>query len=415
MRMRKLGKGQSVVFFATNEIHERILAITPKKETSKVSVQDVLHWVITETCADLRQSMPLWAVQGYRYERQRILWDAARCTDAYRLSEQEASDFLEEEAQSLQTRYSPSETHNTLAPIRFEGTNQSIQRILARCQKFECLSLGTASLQEEQERELSPEIEQERQIERPKPASALTHHIHDDVKTFVTTGTLRPGSAFIPAFSSLKHCSAATYLDPNEFPKDILVTEDFSRTVKCKGISDFYERPVQWILTRVDTESHVATNLVIISPFEAQELYDLIVLHRKVTLHVYSPRPNQQYVPIDNLNLYTEGAVFNPSSISQRLKILLNLFAGQLYIGSFEEYRELCGLLGLAWKATEENQIVQADGFIVPKHDSKGFQNSPVKFLKTLVTKIRRNCEGVEKTHIGRILDGDVLEHDAFD
>ncbi|KAG4442172.1 hypothetical protein IFR05_002330 [Cadophora sp. M221] len=35
------------------------------------------------------------------------------------------------------------------------------------CEEFEVLAFGSAILQEEQERELAPEIEQERQVERP--------------------------------------------------------------------------------------------------------------------------------------------------------------------------------------------------------------------------------------------------------
>lgn len=72
----------------------------------------------------------------------------------------------------------------------------------------------------------------------------------------------------------------------------------------------------------------------------------------------------------------------------------------------------MCQLLGLAWKATEEGCIVAADGFILQRGDGSPestFEYSPVKFLRVLLTKIQRNCEGIEKTHMGKLLDGRLL------
>jgi hypothetical protein len=56
------------------------------------------------------------------------------------------------------------------------------------------------------------------------------------------------------------------------------------------------------------------------------------------------------------------------------------------------------------------------DGFIErPIHDQTcGFGTSPVKFLKIILTKIRLNCEGIEKTHLGKVLEGALLTEDDF-
>jgi hypothetical protein len=42
------------------------------------------------------------------------------------------------------------------------------------------------------------------------------------------------------------------------------------------------------------------------------------------------------------------------------------------------------------------------------------FSDSPVKFLKVLMIKIRRNCESIDKTYMGRILDGRLLRPSEF-
>lgn len=420
MRMRKLGQGQSVVFCIPREIKTKISERTSKRDGLRVEVADVLSWAISETLVDLRRSMPLWATQGRRFENQKLLWAAARSKNGLNLSKVQASSFLEEEAQTLKHRYHPHAASKMPYLSNQDGNNENVSRIIDRCVEFESLNFNSASLQEEQERELSPEIEQERQVERPEPAKPETHHIHRDVKIFVRTGELVAHSqAFLPAFEALRYSSAAAHLDVSQFPHDLLVTADFARTVKTTGrsyVSDAYQRPVQWILTSAgDRPPNTVKHMVISSPFEAQELLALINECRRVTLHIYTPRPSLVYRPLDALDLFTVGKPFDPRSVPRQLVVQLNLFAGQLYLSSFEEYTELCDFLGLAWRAPEQGVLVRADGFIVPDHEKRGFRDSPVKFLKVLMMKIRRNCEEIEKTHVGKMLHGGLLEETDFE
>ena len=420
MRMRKLGKGQSVVFCVPEEIKTKILERTSKRDDATIELADVLSWAISETCIDLRRNMPLWAAQGRRFEEQKLLWAAARSENGLNFSKGQAEKFLEEEAQTLGHRYRLHAASETPQLSGWDVKNKNVSRIIERCLEFESLNFNSATLQEEQERELSPEIEQERQVERPAPAKPETHRIHCDVETFVRMGRFVAHSkAFLPAFEALRSSSAAAHFDVSQFPHDLFVTADFARTVKASRrsyISDAYQRPVQWILTSTGVErSNAVEYMVIISPFEAQELLPLIKECRRVTLHIYAPRPSLVFRPLDALDLFTEGKPFDPHSVPRHLIVQLNLFAGQLYLSSFKEYTEVCDFLGLAWRAAEEGILVRADGFIVPAPGKRGFKDSPVKFLKVLMTKIRRNCEGIEKTHLGKMLDGALLEEADFD
>jgi len=69
MRMRNLGKGQSVAFCIPAEIQTKILAISGKNDATTIDVSDVLVWSIHETYVNLQRSMPLWAAQGTRFLR----------------------------------------------------------------------------------------------------------------------------------------------------------------------------------------------------------------------------------------------------------------------------------------------------------------------------------------------------------
>lgn len=144
MRLRKLGKGQSVVFMASQEICTKICEQTEQSPDEAITVVNVLCWSIRETWLDLSRSMPLWAVQGHRYEANKSIMRNDRMTMI------EAEKFLEDEAQSIEDRYAPI-TARTLHPIFQDLSDPNIRAIHDRCKEFQALELNAASLQEEQE------------------------------------------------------------------------------------------------------------------------------------------------------------------------------------------------------------------------------------------------------------------------
>ncbi|GLA78963.1 hypothetical protein AtubIFM55763_001128 [Aspergillus tubingensis] len=417
MRMRKLGKGQSVVFCIPEEIKFKILTLCGRTHESDLTVADVLRWAISETWDDMQRSIPLWAVQGKRYQAQARQWRVFRQDRQTSISTSQAEGFLEPESQSLEQRYSPGGNHGLSLSSQWPD-DADARRILDRCREFATVKLSAAQLQEEQERELAPEIEQERQVQRPAPAEPEPHSVHPDILSFVTTGHLDASSdAVKPAFMVLKDTSAARYLDVAQFPSALLVTVDFARTVRLPRSSarDSYQRAVEWVLMSTGHPSEDGTpvgHMVIISPYEADKLHADIRGSSAVTLHVYAPRQNQSSYPIDKLDLYTipKNLSTRPLRVPESLRIQLNLFAGQLYISSYNEYCEICRFLGVAFTAAPEDLVVAADGFIVENQQAGAkFTQSPLRFLKVFLSQIRKDGQEIDKTHLGKILDGKLL------
>ncbi|KAK5712469.1 hypothetical protein LTR15_012049 [Elasticomyces elasticus] len=429
MRMRKLGKGQTVVFCVPSEIKARIAACTAKPLSSRVVVADIIRWTISETLADMRRCMPLWATQGVRFVRQNALWQKGQSAlGETSMSQQEAQEYLEDEAQSLEARYRPS---TASAVSLFAGPqHDDIDRIQDRCREFENLSFSSTTLQEEQERELSPEIEQERQIQKPAAAMPLPHNLHSDLVLFVKTGNLPTQScACQAAFNTLSTTTAALgRFDVAEMSSggnelDLLVTVDFARTIDTSrsgpnSPTDSYQRPVQWVLTASNRQT--VTTMLVISPFEAQELYTRVQASSKVVLRLYTPRCNSGYRSLDRLNFYSVPHQHTALTIPARLITQLNIFSGQLYINDYEDFRYMCSYLGLAIETAPEGWEVAADGFIVK--DGQGnvggaaskLTSSPVKFLQMLMA-IRRDGQGFSKTHMGALLEGRLLQAEDFE
>ncbi|PVH93270.1 hypothetical protein DM02DRAFT_676940 [Periconia macrospinosa] len=416
MRLRKLGKGQSVVFCISEEIQDKIIERT-SKSADEIEVSDVLMWAITETWSDLRRSIPLWATQGQRYEKHKHLLGTQTTAD-------QAKQFLEEEAQTVEHRYRPRVNNNNEAFKGWDISNPNVKRIIQRCQDFNAFNFDAASLQEEQERELAPEIEEERQLERPPMMSPEKHEIHEHLIYLVKTGKLIAKS-FVPAFEALQETSPAEYFDVKTLPSDLLVTQDFIKTLTYpKGLStpfkfDSFLRPVQWILSfpkeKVNGSSTSQQHqLMVLSPYEADQLLRSIRSSSHVTLHLYAPRTNQVFRPLDNLDLFQIGnGDFDIGAVDRSLIMQLNLFAGQLYFRSYGEYTEMCDYLGLAWATAKEGQEVETDGFIRGLQGKWGLEDSPVRFFRGLM-KLRREGEGIDKTQVGKLLNGVMLTEDDF-
>ncbi|KAJ2972741.1 hypothetical protein NQ176_g6980 [Zarea fungicola] len=443
MRMRKLGSGQSVVFCVSQEMQFRVNKAAGISPGSDIAVSDVLIWAIHETHANLHRVMPLWASQGVRFERQKKIWKSATKTDGIKMVPGQAEEFLEEEAKTIECRYRPSvhnsaiELQSLLGKLGLDECEE-IAAIQARCDDFGVSQSSATALQEEQEKELAPEIEQERQIERPPRAEPALHSIHKELVEFVTTGHITSNSsAILPAFSALAGTRVANSSNLVQFPCALLATADYASTVKLskrqkqiEGAADAFQRPIQWILTGCGTTG--CTNAVIISPHEAQELLPLVAQSKSTHLHIYAPRSSMTLAPMDALRLYTVPKIPPGWRLPDNLRLELNLFAGQLYFSSFDDYRRTCNMLSLAWRPPMAGGVmVEADGFIAAGvamnsdmeelRETTGevenwakFDRSPVKSLKTLLTVLRRDCSEIDKTHWGRIIAGELLTEEDF-
>ncbi|RDA87621.1 hypothetical protein CP532_3820 [Ophiocordyceps camponoti-leonardi (nom. inval.)] len=431
MRMRKLGKGQSVVFCIPWEVEHKILRQQGRKPPlmSTLAVSDVLCWAIGETLLDLRRTVPLWLTQGSRFHKQKAGWDAYPEDMAIGRSRRKwAKSFLENEAQTLNVQYQPGLSHTSLASLLQPVEEKTRELLRRRCEDFDLVQLQRASaLQEEQERELSPEIERVKQVELPQPVKAEAHAISPGVQSLILGGSISDASPqrLKPAFHALGGTSAANYLDVTEFPNLVWVTDDFARTVQTAQVkgnrSDLFQRCVQWVLTTTTAQDGVV-NMVLISPYEAQELLPAIEKSKFVTLHLYSPRKSLEMQSLDRLDLYTIPQREDNPEIPREVIAQLNLFAGQLYLSSWDDYTSVCDSLGLAWATADDSVKLGPDGFILASGsgvgssvNKSGFSKSPVNFMKALMTSIRHNCERIERTHLGKILDGVLLRRDDFE
>ncbi|RPA82431.1 hypothetical protein BJ508DRAFT_414084 [Ascobolus immersus RN42] len=438
MRMRNLGKGQSVMFCAPEQIRRKILECrnpqTP--HNAAIEVVDVLRWSIYETCAHTKKSIPLWATQGERFHRQ------AECYST-RTGEDLGIALRERESKSLKEWYD--------APLNraLAGTGQQllVPKIQDKLKEFDILHGHDTALQEEQERELSHENEREVQRELPPPMVPLQHNLHQSVKFAVTYGRVEKDSvAFVPAFTSLAvmktgAAEEVVYEKKAWEGMDLLATADFAKTIKLRSTldkADQFLRPVNWILAVRDANRVIgSTKLIIVSPFEANELLPLIKTSAfPVSLHLYAPRTSKSATSFEKLDFCViaspSALAAGPLSIDPSLSLQLSLFAGELFFSDMAQYESTSDFLGLVSKTSIElvpetaRGSVKPDLFLPPFWKKQCLRNtvlfwsapftvSPVGFIRELVA-MRRKGLSFDKSHLGKILSGDwVLPKDFED
>ena len=412
--MRKLGHGHSVMFFAPPEVDRNIRAVAAKTDqNTQVTTVDILCWAIHETWADIQQRAPYWAQQGMSHKSRYDAWSRFCNND---LTPRQLSDaWIQPELKSLADLYAPCESKNAQSDL--SALDPLIRQ---RCKDLGVLSLPSAQMEEEQEREVNREQEREREVELPPKAEPAGHFLHPDVVSFVKTGVIPPlhsGSAFRPVFTMLEKSSAATR-EADVWSPHILATVDFCETIKpesTRGTMDQYLRPVQWILSCKNDRDQV---LVLLSPFEADRLTPDIRASECVHLHVYAPRTSQRMEPSDDLRFYSIPPLPSDWTPPWALIDQLNVFAGQLYLRDYESYLRLCRFLGVPTGTTDSpnDTAIRRNLFNIPgslEEMEITFLGSPLPSVMALLA-IRNRGRPLAHTHMCRILQGQILREKDF-
>ncbi|KAF8464761.1 hypothetical protein JB92DRAFT_3064074 [Gautieria morchelliformis] len=421
MRLRKLGREHSVVFFASSEIWRKIQACTGVAK-EELDSSDVLTWALKETCVQIKDNGAHWASQGLNFDIRRTAWE--KYSEGRLKPSDLATVLREKESRTLKELYGVRENDTLFDLIGGEdGMNERQHAIKEKCQQFGIAMSRSSALLEEQERELAHEKEAERQVERVSGNSPLEHHVDPNLSSFIRSG--RTSASFLSLSDCLDGTSQGTAIlttSRSFFHSDNLrATKDFSGTITkdVAGYMDGFLRAVTWIL-RSDVEPDM---LLLISPFEANELLPEIRQSQHVHLHCYSPRVSRQVPSFEDLTFFAVPPLQEFTIPASRTIHELNLFAGQLFFHNRSSFKDVCHMLGLHLGEIpdELKEGVDAVGYVMDEHARErlgirecAFHASPIRLLCDLI-RWRRKGQGYTLTHVGQILHGNNLKESEFD
>ncbi|KAJ7614686.1 hypothetical protein DFH06DRAFT_1367976 [Mycena polygramma] len=418
MRMRKLGKGHSVLFFASAEIRNKITAATDVRP-DEIDSMHVLQWTIQETLLQIRDYGSLWANQGVNFDARHTA--LADYQSSYLSYTDTVTVLRERESRTVEELYGIT-SRSTRNALPVTSLQASIQE---KCQQLG-ITPSNSALSEEQERELAHEKEDEREVERVPDAKARDHYDRD-LEYFIRTGTFSQVNTFVTLEDCLAHTSWVSKLPEGRLfrGRGLCATRDFRDTVflgpnPSTGAMDNYLRPVQWIIST----SKSADILILVSPFEANKWLPAIRRSKIVYLHLYSPRNSRNtFCPLDTLDSFT---VPNERSVPLNRQLVheLNLFAGQLFCADKRSIKEVCAILGIHLKSVSHLEafqgMIDSTGFVDDGAraalglEACSFSSTPLPFFRELFGA-RRKGQGFALTHMGQILRGNDPKDPAFE
>ena len=242
MRLRQLAATQSVVFFAPPEVHQSIADVCKKSTSERLDSNDIVRWLLEQTCSGIEQLQPLHFSQGIDFCRRiqaasdnpLILED-----ETHRLAYVDA--LRKAEQQTLKQLYEPKPRLKSATSVVGRMTadiEKYVKELNSRRKAFRDTgsAVHSSALQEvEQEREVAIEVETVREVQKPihyKPFSFPG--LHPDIARFVETGRLaadstgyQRASSFIGQTALGKKHGIATVTSSK-----LYVSTEFCRTVR---------------------------------------------------------------------------------------------------------------------------------------------------------------------------------------
>jgi hypothetical protein len=415
MRMRMLGKGHSVTFFAPGVVDRSIRSLIPGGMASGTGIRaiDIIRWAVHRTCEDIDHHLLHWAQQGLDHHKRLAAYEEYRSSGDHAVLREA---WLQSESRTLEEMY----WIESGAQMRQEIKN--VPSLRERVERLGVTKLIDGRMAEEQEREVNHEVETENPsatvLERPRlpMVQPAQHIIHADVLEFIETGRVPKSSRHISSLLAPLNMarSLASTTEWSPIPR---ATTDFITTIIGSNDSDSEEltehlRPVNWILS---SGSGKNSTIVVISPYEANELLPVIRQSNKVRLHTYAPRVTLAMRSFSDLTFYSIPDLrVEQWAAPAHVRTELSLFAGQLYFDSMEEYENVCALLALS-TVHPKAQYSEIDGFVPPMYRtgrSSPLARSRIPILKTLMG-LRWKGRGYHLTHMGQLLNGKPLGKDT--
>lgn len=405
MRLRKLAQGQSLLFLAPPEVHQSVTELASKSE-EQLDGYDVVAWALEQSCQSIERSQPLRILQGLSHSQRAATMD--NFSKTYQDLEELANDadnssevviaFREKEEQRLNDLYAPAPLKANVVPGLIESSQNIpdpiVQDLLGMWGDLDSTATKGASMHEEHEREVAHEVEQETQFERPPKAKALRRTVDPDLPRFIKTGSAEDFVRFQLAYHRIVRTASVMLGGLRDPWANLRVTSDFARTVvrPQSGHHDNYFRPVNWVLT-CKRESNPSF-LLIISQYEANELIrEIQAPSSAVNLLIYEPRITKSMGSVDFGMVPPSPSMREWQNLNSGLRRELNLFAGQVYINTYEDYTKLCEDLRSKLGSSMDRNLSFVQAWIA----------------------IRRKGQDFLQTHVGQMVSGRSIKEHAFE
>ncbi|KAG4070074.1 hypothetical protein HA402_013734 [Bradysia odoriphaga] len=412
MRMRQLGKGHKIAFWASSEANARIQSAT---SGDSITNKDVVKFICENSEKFERDNVSHWAASAFNYTKKlighKLINDSVDDRSLERLYEH----CLENDYATLMELYGDirkasltmiflrkfetlsSDKIRSVRDFKFTILEGVIGRINVKAQ-HERKFLST--LDDEQEKELEKEVEVEIQVEKPKPPkieTAATPQFDNRLNQMIRTKAngsilkaLKVDSVLTPVEQCLTHVQFyQKYINKCGWAKHLLATKDFTCVIESTATNcDKYLRPIWWI-ARVNNGSNGTFSLILLSSYECDRMISSFRESKNAVLYMFHPRIKHLHS-----NLIRESALRvcgweNAPRIRVEEEVQIGMLSGLMYFADDEEQAAYCSFLGLIPRPrTVELESAFTQGIINPN----GFVERKNRQFSELIGSIVGKC-----------------------
>ncbi|KAL4784729.1 hypothetical protein BJX76DRAFT_356715 [Aspergillus varians] len=408
MRMRQLGTTQSITFVAPPEVHQKILDVC-NRPSGIIDSTHVVTWLLDQTCTTNKDLQPLYFSQGRDFCRRT---QAARTWNQF-LSEGKHRDaymaVLEQtERQGLEELYAPEASINptglntgsfTLSG-ELTGFEKAIQLQQDQSQHSTSTARSSALEEVEQEREVAFEIEEEREVQRPRRLPALKFPgLHEAIREFAVTGLFAGKEGYHKASRALDvtQLRQRYNIRPSLLLRHLYISQEFLLTVKTPigKVLDDFTRPVNWVLW-----STVSDTALVIIPEEAEILIPFLRKVKIPVVHllVYAAPVTRKMQMFNRLDFYSIPSLPENWKPPLWLPLELGILGGRLYF-EFAEYQYIQKSL----RFSKQSRGLCLDEHVDEDEDaSQATAENILAFLGEWLS-LRRRVQDITQTPMGYI------------
>lgn len=426
MRMRQLGNGHSICFWASQEADIRIRNMFNLEydEKAVVKSEHVLKFISSNSQIFEKTNMSHWTIAAMNYTRKTIAHKLFETATDENAMKQLFDIIVDNEFVTLQDMYCDKDESllTEIAWGKFQkiGTNFKQNRDV-RCfvrdmqdKVFEKLNQQAPdvkqfshALDEEQQKELEQEqeAEEERHAEHFIAMRPAKPHLDSRFQQLIRDGVV--GDVIkqmtdhdllltIPKSLQNTQLSMLCLNDQDAWADHLFVSKDFNTVIEGSSTAcDEFLRSVWWIAKVNDRNVDRKYVLIILSSHECDRLMSTFRSSTNSTLFTYRPRLNKLHNSlIHDTRLQVTGRAI-PDELCVDDKVQIDVFAGSMYFDSDIEQNAFCGFLGLIPKhsRTQEEKEALENGILHGISKSKGFVPKPQRHLTNSISEYVGDCK----------------------
>lgn len=412
MRMRLLGKGHIISFWASHEADVRIRQMCEVIIGYQPTNEHVIRFISKNSETFEMDNTVHWVAAAYNYAKKTVahrinenkmtvddddspliqLYD--QCVDNEFTTLKEMYGFKKEVqlteiangrfAKLMETVREKAPNNNQVVDFVTQISSSLKTKLVNRKLDLSCFTQG---LDEEQEKELENELEEERHIQRPVAATPAKRQFEYELKKLIISGTSHECFARLKTKGAIVKLSRALYdekfyapyirIDDEAWSKNLYATKDFIQVVENQKITgDEFLRPVSFI-ARIDQCSKKDV-ILLLSLFECENLVTEFKISERACLHMYSAKLSQYHSDLlDEKHLQLRLSHL-ASKIPVKDMAQINVFSGSMNFNNEDEQDAYCNFMGLIphprtpeQQQAFKEQRIQPNGFVPPSERSK--------------------------------------------